>query len=151
MAGNGLLAGLVSITAGCWALDGWGSALTGAVGGAIVVIAVLAIERAGIDDPVGAISVHGISGMWGTLAVGLFAVEDAPELENSTNGLAFGGGFDQLISQAIGVVAVFAFVTLTAGCLFLLLKRAGWLRVSPASEHAGLDISELGAPAYSAA
>lgn len=151
MVGNGMLAGLVSITAGCWALDGWGSGLTGAVGGAIVVLSVLAIERAGIDDPVGAISVHGVSGAWGTIAVGLFAVEDAPVLGGGSTGLAFGGGVDQLVSQVIGVVAVFGFVTITTGALFLALKRAGWLRASPAAERAGLDVSELGAPAYSAA
>jgi Amt family ammonium transporter len=148
MAGNGLLAGLVSITAGCWALDGWGAGLTGAVAGGIVVIAVLAVERGGIDDPVGAISVHGICGLWGTLAVGLFAVESAPILEPGTTGLAYGGGVDQLVSQVIGIVAVFLFVTISAGVLFTFLKRVGWLRVSPAHEHAGLDISELGAPAY---
>jgi Amt family ammonium transporter len=151
MSGNGLLAGLVSITAGCWAMDGWGSALTGAIAGGIVVIAVLAVERGGIDDPVGAISVHGICGAWGTLAVGLFAVESAPVLGESTTGLAFGGGTDLLVSQTIGVVSVFAFVTVTSGALFLFLKRMGWLRVSPAHEHAGLDVTELGAPAYSAA
>jgi Amt family ammonium transporter len=151
MAGNGLLAGLVSITAGCWALDGWGAGITGSIAGAIVVIAVLTVERGGIDDPVGAISVHGICGVWGTLAVGLFAVEGAPVLGEGTTGLAYGGGFDQLISQVIGIVAVFTFVTITAGTLFLFLKRIGWLRVSAAHEHAGLDVSELGAPAYSAA
>jgi Amt family ammonium transporter len=151
MSGNGLLAGLVSITAGCWALDGWGAGLTGAVAGGIVVIAVLAVERGGIDDPVGAISVHGICGVWGTLAVGLFAVESAPVLGDGATGLAYGGGPDQLISQVIGVVAVFGFVTVSAGTLFLFLKRIGWLRVPPAHEHAGLDVTELGAPAYSAA
>lgn len=150
MAGNGLLGGLVSITAGCWAMDGWGSGLTGAIAGAVVVIAVLAVERAGIDDPVGAIAVHGICGAWGTLAVGLFAVESAPVLGTGSTGLAFGGSADLLVSQTIGVVAVFAFVTVTSGALFLALKRLGWLRVSAAHEHAGLDVAELGAPAYSA-
>ncbi|OWY59047.1 ammonium transporter, partial [cyanobacterium TDX16] len=120
MSGNGLLAGLVSITAGCWAMDGWGSALTGAIAGGIVVIAVLAVERGGIDDPVGAISVHGICGAWGTLAVGLFAVESAPVVGESTQGLAFGGGPELLVSQVIGVVSVFAFVTVASGAMFLL-------------------------------
>ena len=148
MSGNGMLAGLVSITAGCWALDGWTSALTGAVGGVIVVAAVLAIERVRVDDPVGAVSVHGVCGAWGTIAVGLFAVSSAPILDEGSAGLLFGGGADLLVSQVTGVVAVFAFVSLTSGLLFYGLRRAGWLRVPEAHEVAGLDVSELGAPGY---
>jgi ammonium transporter, Amt family len=148
MAANGLLAGLVGITAGAWALDGVFSIVAGAFAGVIVVVSVMGIERAGVDDPVGAVSVHGVCGAWGTLAVGLFANGNAPFLEEGTNGLFFGGGFELLATQAIGVVAVFLFVCITAGILFSAIKAAGWLRVSPEEEMAGLDVAEHGSPGY---
>jgi ammonium transporter, Amt family len=148
MAGNGILAGLVSITAGAFALDGLGSVLAGAVGGVIVVLAVLGFERIRIDDPVGAISVHGVCGAWGTLAVGLLANSNAPFLEEGSTGLLYGGGAGLLASQAIGVVAVFVFVCVTAGILFSAIKAIGWLRVSPEDEVAGLDLSEHGSAGY---
>ena len=148
MVGNGILAGLVSITAGAWALDGWTSTLAGLIGGLIVVFSVVGIERLGIDDPVGAISVHGVVGAWGTIAVGLFANANAPFLDEGSNGLFFGGGADLLITQITGVVAVFAFVVITSGILFSVLKAAGLLRVDPEHEIEGLDVTEFGAPAY---
>lgn len=148
MAGNGILAGLVSVTAGAWALDGFGSIIAGAIGGVIVVVAVLGFERSRIDDPVGAISVHGVCGAWGTLAVGLFANGNAPFLAEGSNGLFFGGGTSLLVSQAVGVVSVFVFVCVAAGLLFSTIKAMGWLRVSPEEEVAGLDISEHGAHGY---
>jgi ammonium transporter, Amt family len=148
MAGNGILAGLVSITAGAFALDGFGSIIAGAIGGVLVVFAVLFFERIRIDDPVGAVSVHGVCGAWGTIAVGLFANGNAPFLDEGSNGLFFGGGASLLVSQLIGVVAVFVFVCVAAGILFSAIKAIGWLRVSPEEELAGLDVSEHGSPGY---
>jgi Amt family ammonium transporter len=148
MAANGLLAGLVSITAGCGAFDNWGALAAGVVGGVVVVLSVLAFERAGVDDPVGAISVHGVCGAWGTLAVGLFAVKDDAFLGRTDAGLFYGGGFDQLVTQAIMVGAVFLFVTVTAGLLFLAIKATVGLRVSEEEELTGLDVLEHGSAGY---
>lgn len=148
MVGNGILGGLVAITAGCGALDGWMSTVAGLVGGVLVVLAVIGFDRIKIDDPVGAISVHGICGVWGTLAVGLFANPDAPILGEGDAGLFFGGGADLLVDQFVGVVAVFAFVMVASLALFSALKAAGILRVSPEHEIEGLDVTEFGAPGY---
>jgi Amt family ammonium transporter len=140
MTGNGVLAGLVGITAGCFDVSNWGAVWIGLIAGMIVVGSVLFFDRIRIDDPVGAISVHGVCGAWGTLAVGLFAVD---------GGLFYGGGTDQLVSQVIGVVAVFAFVTITAGLLFMAIKYTIGLRVTPEEELQGLDVMEHGSPGYS--
>ncbi|MEZ5142567.1 MAG: ammonium transporter [Acidimicrobiales bacterium] len=151
MAGNGLLAGLVGITAGCYAVTGWGAVIIGAVAGLIVVFAVFGIDRLRIDDPVGAISVHGICGAWGTLAVGLFSFEDKLNADGGLvvkQGLFYGGGADQLVSQVIGIVSVFAYVLVAAGILFGILKATIGLRVSPQEEIEGLDVHEHGAPGY---
>jgi Amt family ammonium transporter len=139
MTGNGVLAGLVGITAGCASVSNWGAVIIGGIAGVIVVLAVLFFDRIRIDDPVGAISVHGVCGAWGTLAVGLFATE---------GGLFYGDGADQLATQALGVVAVFAFVVVTTGVLFLALKHTIGLRVSPEEELEGLDVHEHGAAGY---
>ena len=104
MAGNGALAGLVSITAGCAALNNWFAVLAGAIGGVLVVFAVLFFDKRGIDDPVGAISVHGVCGAWGTLAVGLFATKADGFVLQEDAGLLVGGGFDQLWFQIVGIV-----------------------------------------------
>ncbi|MEO1064296.1 MAG: ammonium transporter [Actinomycetota bacterium] len=154
MTGNGILGGLVGITAGTYVMNPWMAVLTGMIAGVIVVFSVLGIERAGVDDPVGAVSVHGVCGAWGTIAVGLFASRDAtvdPVAYDDfvgAEGLFFGGGGGLLVDQIVGVVAVFAFVCVTAGALFFALKSAGMLRVSPEEEAAGLDVSEHGAPGY---
>jgi len=145
MTGNGMLAGLVGITAGCAALSNIGALIVGSVAGVIVVGSVLFFDRVKVDDPVGAISVHGVCGVWGTLAVGLFATADTDFWQQ---GLFYGGGADQLVSQLIGVAAVFAFVTITAGALFLALKYTVGLRVSAEEEMEGLDVHEHGAPGY---
>jgi ammonium transporter, Amt family len=148
MAANGLLAGLVSITAGAGALNNWGALIAGAIGGVIVVFSVFLFERSRIDDPVGAISVHGVCGAWGTLAVGLFAVKDDGFLGRESAGLFFGGGFAQLGTQALMVLAIFLFVTVTAGALFLAIKATVGLRVSEEEELAGLDVLEHGSAGY---
>ncbi len=151
MAGNGLLAGLVGITAGTYAVSPWGAVIIGAVAGAIVVFAVFGIDRLRIDDPVGAISVHGVCGAFGTIAVGLFSFEEKLSSTGSTivkPGLFYGGGTDQLVSQVIGVVAVAAFTILATSLLFGAIKATIGLRVSEEEELEGLDIHEHGAPGY---
>ena len=150
MAGNGALAGLVSITAGTGALNFTGSVITGFIGGVIVVYSVLFIEKKGVDDPVGAVSVHGVCGVWGTLAVGLFARHDDAFLGRVEAGLFYGGGFDQLIAQAIGVVVIAAWVLGTSAILFKVIKSTVGLRVSEEEERAGLDVAEHGSPGYGA-
>jgi len=145
MAMNGALAGLVAVTAGCANVSPLSAILIGAIAGIIVVFSVEFIDKVlRIDDPVGAISVHGVCGAWGTLAVGLFAQEPY----GGTNGLFFGGGFSQLFIQIQGVVAVFLWVALTALILFGSIKRVIGLRVSKEDELKGLDISEHGMESY---
>ncbi len=148
MTANGILAGLVAITAGTAALTPFGSVITGAIGGVIVVFSVLFLDRIRIDDPVGAVSVHGVVGVWGTLAVGLFARYDDAFLGRDDAGLFYGGGLDQLITQAIGVVIVGAWVLATTGLLFAGLKRMNLLRVSEEEELEGLDVHEHGSVGY---
>ena len=149
MTGNGLLAGLVGVTAGAWAVDQLGATIIGLVAGVIVVFAVSFFDKIKIDDPVGAVSVHGVCGAFGTIAVGLFSELDAEESGGLLKeGLFYGGGADQLVSQIIGVVAVAAFVLVTSGILFTVLKKTIGLRVSEQEEIEGLDVHEHGAPGY---
>jgi len=148
MAGNGILAGLVGVTAGAAAMTTLGAVIAGGVAGIIVVYSVLLFDRIKIDDPVGAISVHGVCGVWGTLAVGLFAKYDDAFLGREDAGLFYGGGVDQIVMQLIGVLIVAAWVIPTTGAVFYGLKKADLLRVSPEEELAGLDVSEHGGPGY---
>lgn len=146
MAANGLLAGLVGVTAGTYAMSAVGAVITGAVSGALVVASVFFFDRIKIDDPVGAISVHGVCGAWGTIAVGLFS---AKEVEGVVaKGLFYGGGASQLVSQLIGVVAVAAFTMAAAAVLFLGIKATIGLRVPEEEEIAGLDVTEHGMAGY---
>lgn len=130
---NGALAGLVAITAGCDIMSPMMAIVTGGIGGVIVVLSCIAIERAGIDDPVGAVSVHGVCGAWGTIAIGLFSS-------------AAGSG--QLITQCIGVAAGFLWAFPVSFAIFWLIKVTVGLRVSEAEELEGLDITEHGMTAY---
>ena len=114
----------------------------------IVVYSVLFIEKKGIDDPVGAVSVHGVCGVWGTLAIGLFATYDDAFLGREDAGLFYGGGFEQLVVQAIGVALIAAWVLGTSAILFAVIKRTIGLRVSPEEEFEGLDLAEHGSPGY---
>jgi Amt family ammonium transporter len=148
IAANGLLAGLVAITAPVGAVETWASIVIGAIGGLIVVFSIGMFDRLKIDDPVGAISVHAVVGTWGTLSIALFAVYDDAFLGRENAGLFYGGGLDQLWTQLIFVVVHFAFVTITAGALFLAIKATIGLRVSPEEELAGLDVEEHGSPGY---
>jgi ammonium transporter, Amt family len=145
MAANGMLAGLVGITAGTAAVSSVGAVVIGGLAGVLVVASVLFFDRIHVDDPVGAISVHGVCGAWGTIAVGLFATSDSDFWQQ---GLLYGGGTDQLVSQVIGVAAVAAFVAVAAGLLFMVIKATVGLRVSEEEELAGLDVLEHGAPGY---
>jgi ammonium transporter, Amt family len=148
MAANGLLAGLVSITAPVGAVSTPVAVLIGAIGGAIVVGSVKLFDRRGIDDPVGAISVHGVCGTWGTLSIGLFALYDDAFLGRESAGLFYGGGIDQLSTQALMVGVHFVFVCAAAGALFYLIKVTVGLRVTPEEEMAGLDVLEHGSAGY---
>ncbi len=145
MAGNGLLAGLVGITAGCAAVNNWSATIIGAVAGVLVVFAVAFFDRVHVDDPVGAVSVHGVCGAWGVLAVGLFASDDSDFWKQ---GLFFGGGADQLVSQIIGVVAIAAFTAVAMFIIFMAIKAVIGLRVDPHEELEGLDVHEHGYPGY---
>lgn len=129
MALNGLLAGLVSITAGADAVGPWQAVLMGAIGGVIVVFSILFLDKIKIDDPVGAISVHGVVGIWGTIAVAIF-------------------GGANFMSQIYGVLAVYAFAFIFSYILFMVLKATMGVRVSEEEEAEGLDVAEHGVPAY---
>lgn len=146
MTGNGLLAGLVGITAGCYAVSTIGALIIGLVSGLIVVFAVSFFDKIRVDDPVGAISVHGVCGAFGTIAVGLFSNEESEGF--IAKGLFYGGGTDQLVSQIIGVVSVAAFVFVASTIMFAVIKATIGLRVSEQEEREGLDVHEHGSPGY---
>jgi Amt family ammonium transporter len=148
MAGNGAIAGLVAITAPSGYVEVWAAPIIGAVAGVVVVMGVLAIDKK-IDDPVGALSAHGLAGIWGTLACGLFTSPRLAE-KNAVGeaGLVYTGSFEQLFGQLMGVVSAFAFVFAMSFATFWLIKKTYGLRVSAEEEEAGLDISEHGMYGY---
>ena len=148
MVGNGVLGGLVGITAGCGAFNTFGSLITGAIAGALVVYSVLFIEKKGIDDPVGAVSVHGTCGIWGVLSIGLFSRYDDAFLGRDDAGLFYGGGLDQLWVQFLMIVIIIVWTALAAGISFAIIKKTTGLRVSAEEEIAGLDVSEHGSSGY---
>ncbi|EKQ66676.1 ammonium transporter [Leptolyngbyaceae cyanobacterium JSC-12] len=150
---NGILAGLVAITAPCAFVTVPASAVIGAIGGVIVVFSVGFFDRIKIDDPVGATSVHLVCGAWGTLAVGLFAVgpSDQPGALYSAGpeaGLLLGGGLIQLWHQFVGVMAVGGFTVLVSTIFWVILKSTLGIRVTEEEELLGLDIGEHGMEAY---
>jgi len=148
---NGCLAGLVAITAPCAFVTVGASLLIGLMAGALVVLGVLFFDRIRCDDPVGATSVHLLNGVFGTLCIGLFATPDRLARagnDAATAGLFYGGGVQQLITQAIGVAACAAYVLVLAAAAWLLLKYTMGIRVSPEEEMEGLDIGEHGNEAY---
>jgi Amt family ammonium transporter len=144
---NGALAGLVAITAPCAFVSVGSSAIIGLIAGVLVVLAVMMFDRLKIDDPVGALSVHLVNGIWGTLAVGLFAVDKITGTATG-NGLFSGGGFKLLGAQATGVVAVGAFTLIASLVIWYIIKLALGMRVSREEEIAGLDLGEHGSKAY---
>ena len=140
---NGALAGLVGITAGAAFVEPWSAVVIGAIAAPIMMASLMLIERVfKIDDPVGAISVHGVTGLWGLLAVGIFANGN-----NGVEGLVVGEG-KQIISQLISMGVVLAWGLVTGFALFMLLKVTMGVRATEAEELEGLDISEHGLPAY---
>jgi len=145
---NGILAGLVAITAGCAYVSYWSAFIIGIIAGIIVVYAVSFFDNLRIDDPVGAISVHLVNGTWGTLAVGLFADANVGTGYDVT-GLFFGGGLTQLINQIVGILAVGAFTVTFSVVAWMVLKAVFGMRVSLEEEINGLDIGEHGMEAYS--
>lgn len=143
---NGLLGGLVAITAPCYWVSPAGAVMIGAVAGIIVPLGVDLLEHLRIDDPIGAVPVHGLAGIWGTLSVGLFATGSY-----GVNGLFYGGGGEQLVSQLIGSLSCIAIVFPVALVVMYAIRAipGSWnLRVSQAGEFEGLDVHEHGTPAY---
>ncbi|MBF0253306.1 MAG: ammonium transporter [Candidatus Omnitrophica bacterium] len=142
---NGALAGLVAITAGCANVSPMSAIIIGTLAGVLVVFSVGFIDKVlKIDDPVGAISVHGVCGAWGTLAAGLFAQQPY----GGVNGFFFGGGLSQVYTQLIGILAVFTWTFGLAFVLFKIIKSTIGLRVSDEEQLKGLDILEHGMEAY---
>ena len=143
---NASLAGLVAITAPCDVTDALGAIVIGAVAGVLVVFGVWFLDSVlHVDGPVGAVAVHFFNGLWGTLAVGLFATTSAPG-NDSLTGLFYGGGFSLLGAQLLGVVTVLAWTGVTMTIFFLLIKAIFGLRVSEEEEITGLDATEHGLP-----
>jgi len=136
---NGVLAGLVSITAGCNVVSPGSAIIIGLIAGVLVDVAVLYVDKLNVDDPVGAIAVHGVNGLFGTIAVGLFATE---------SGLLFGGGTDLLTTQVLGVVVIAAFAFSLTYVTMLLLKSTLGIRITKEEEIAGIDESTFGVDAY---
>jgi Amt family ammonium transporter len=142
---NASLAGLVGITAGCDVMDAFGATMVGVVSGLLVVFGVWLLDHVlYIDDPVGAVAVHMMNGIWGTIAVGLFATSSAPL--SDYDGLFYGGGFGLLGKQLLGVITVAAWTAVTITITFLVIKKTIGLRASVEEETRGLDITEHGLP-----
>ncbi len=150
MAGNGAIAALVAITAPSGYVELWAAPIIGAVAGVIVVLGVYWVDKY-IDDPVGALSAHGMAGIWGTISCGIFT---APRLAqyngfgNPDGGLWYSGSFAQLIAQVLGFLIAFTFVFVLSYATFWAIKKVYGLRVTEEEEEAGLDISEHGMYGY---
>jgi Amt family ammonium transporter len=148
MAGNGAIAALVAITAPSGYVEFWAAPIIGAIAGVIVVYGVVMIEKK-LDDPVGALSAHGLAGVWGTLSCGLFTSPRLAELNAIGHpGLWYSGSFQQLGAQALGVGTAFACVFVVSYVTFWAIKATIGLRVTAEEEDAGLDISETGMYGY---
>ena len=153
---NGFLAGLVAVTAPCYWVSPLGAIIIGAVGAVVAIIAIDVIEWFRVDDPIGAVAVHGIAGIWGTLSVGLFATGDfgipgatgADISAGTVTGLLYGGGTTQLVSQLIGIGVVVGLVLVAGLVLMYGINLTKQLRVPAEIELEGLDIHEHGGSAY---
>jgi Amt family ammonium transporter len=149
MIGNGAIAALVAITAPSGYVEFYAAPIIGVVAGVIVVFGVLMFEKLRLDDPVGALSAHGLAGIWGTLSCGLFTSERLAEYVGvGKAGLFEGGGLEQLGVQAVGVGAAFALVFVLSFGTFFAIKTLFGLRVEADEEDAGLDIAEHGMYGY---
>ena len=145
MALNGGLAGLVAITAPCATVTAMGALMIGMIAGVLVVLSVMFFDRIlKVDDPVGAVSVHGVCGLFGTLACGLFNAEGVLGIGETSTGLFYGGGISQMISQVIGAGTAFVWAFGCGLILFNMIKATAGLRVTPEEELRGLDIDEHG-------
>ncbi len=143
---NASLAGLVGITAGCDVMDGFGAIGVGIISGFLVCFGVWFLDHVlHVDDPVGAVAVHFFNGIWGVIAVGLFATTSAPG-NNSVVGLFYGGGFTLLGVQLLGMICILAWTAITVGLTFLIIKKTIGLRVSAEDEIRGLDTTEHNLP-----
>jgi len=163
---NGMLAGLVAITAPCAFVDTWGACVIGAVAGVLVVLSVNIFDRIGVDDPVGAISVHGANGLWGVISVGIFAtgkygagwnnvVREAYDSNGATDGVITDGvrgilygDASQLLAQLLDAATVALFGFVVAFVLFKISNAITPIRVSRETEIVGLDGPEMGAHGY---
>ncbi|HWK23852.1 MAG TPA: ammonium transporter [Ureibacillus sp.] len=147
---NGALAGLVAITASCGFVAPWAAVVIGLIGGVMVVFSMQLFEKLKIDDPIAALSVHGTVGVWGTLSNGLFALPAlSTDIDWGKAGLFYGGGWEQLGVQALGVVASGAYAFVVAFVLLKIMDKVmGGLRVTEEEEIMGLDISEHGSYGY---
>jgi Amt family ammonium transporter len=146
---NGAVAALVAITAACAFVAPWAAIVIGFVAGVIVVLGVLLVERVRIDDPIGAISAHGMAGVWGTLSLGFLALPgQAESLATGSGGLFYGGGFHQLGVQIVGLAAVGSFTFAASFGVLWLMKVTFGIRTDPEAETAGLDVSEHGMWGY---
>ena len=145
--GNGVLGGLVSITAGALNLSIITGMIVGFIGGVIATSGVGLLDKMKIDDPVGAIPVHLFCGIWGVIAVGIFADPDAIIGGGGPAGLIHGGA-DLFIQQVIGIAAICGFVAIASFAMFIVLREMGWLRVTVEHEMVGLDLAEHALPAY---
>jgi Amt family ammonium transporter len=148
MTGNGAIAALVAITAPSGYVEFWAAPIIGFIAGIIVVLGVITIDKV-LDDPVGALSAHGLAGIWGTLSCGIFTSPRLAELNGiGTSGIWYNGSFDQLSVQLLGVTAAFASVFVISFAVFFLIKITYGLRVEPEEERYGLDIVEHGMWGY---
>src|SRR3954452_3085870 len=148
MTGNGAIAALVAITAPSGYVEFWAAPIIGVVAGVIVVVSVIAIDKV-LDDPVGALSAHGIAGIWGTLSCGLFTSPRLAELNGIGDpGLVYSGSIHQLAVQGLGVAAAFASVFTISFLVFFVIKATYGLRVKPEEERYGLDLVEHGMWGY---
>ncbi len=150
MAGNGAIGALVAITAPSGYVELWAAPIIGFVAGVIVPLGVYAIDKR-IDDPVGALTAHGLCGVWGTISCGFLT---SPRLAkyngfgDPNGGLVYSGSFKQLIAQVVGLTIAFSFVFVMSYATFWVIKKTYGMRVTPEEEDAGLDISEHGMYGY---
>ncbi len=152
---NGILAGLVAITCPCYWVSPFGAICIGGLAGIIVIMGIDLIEWLRVDDPVGAVAVHGVCGIWGTISLGLFACGNygftgptGPDNSKVVSGLLYGGGTDQLIKQIIGSATITGATFALALIMMYAIKSTGLLRISQAGEEEGIDLHEHGAEAY---
>ncbi len=153
MSVNGVLAGLVAITAPCAFVETWAAVVIGLIAGILVCYASFALEKMKIDDPVGAVPVHFCCGLWGVISVGIFACANPDTaawngIDSPVTGLLYGGGFGQLIAQVLEAGAIFGVAFLLSLAFFKVLNSFGLLRSDPHAEVVGLDIPEMGARGY---